>query len=225
MFLYRFYGVINSIVQKNLRILPRGNKKMLKKVLAVSAALVMGAFVFAQATADGGAKPAKAGSVNAVYDFEKDVPAGTKIGTDMMKYKKPTEVAPKARVKGAKFLLEEGEAKWKKESYNALFHNNKPDGSVEKILTNKQWQKAIYSIKIDDAATITLKVAGNGSKEEGRAVVIATKDADGNFQKVAAVDNLSQDVPPVTVTYANAPAGTYYVIGNGHRILGVTAKN
>ena len=97
---------------------------MLKKVLAISAALLIGGGLFAQTSADGGAKPAKAGSVNAVYDFSKGKPAGTKIGEDMFKYNKPTEVAPKAKVKGGKFILESGEAKWKTEKYTALYHNN-----------------------------------------------------------------------------------------------------
>lgn len=198
---------------------------MLKRVLAISAALVMGAFAFAQTSADGGAKAKAAGSVDAVYDFSASVPKGSKIGSDSFTYKKPTEVAPKAAVKGGKFLLEEGEAKWKKESYNALYHNNKGDGSIEKTLTDKRYQKAIYSIKIDDAATITVKVAGNGSKDEGRVAVLATKDAEGKFVKVVAVDNLSQDEDPVTLTYSNAPAGTYYLLGNGHRVIAVTAKN
>lgn len=198
---------------------------MLKRVLAISAALVMGAFAFAQTSADGGAKAKAAGSVNAVYDFSTGVPKGSKISSDPFTFKKPTEVAPKAAVKGGKFLLEEGEAKWKKESYNALYHGTKPDGSIEKTLTDKRYQRATYSMKIDDAATISVKVAGNGSKEEGRVVVLATKDAEGKYVKVLAVDNLSQDEAPVDITYSNAPAGTYYILGNGYRILSVSAKN
>ena len=195
---------------------------MLKKVLAVSAALVIGAFAFAQTTADGGAKPAKAGSVNAVYDFSKEIPKGSKIGTDMFKFNKPTEVAPKEKVKGGKFLLESGEAKWKKESYNALYHNNKGSANLENIAKTA---KAIYSITIDDAANIELTVAGNGSKEASRCVTLCTVNEDGSLNKILAIDNLSQEEAPVTLTYKNAPKGKYFIYGNGHRILGVSAKN
>ena len=195
---------------------------MLKKVLAISAALVMGAFAFAQTSADGGAKPAKAGSVNAVYDFSKEIPKGSKISTDMFQFNKPTEVAPKLKVTGGKFLLEKGEAKWKKESYNALYHNNKGSANLDNIAKTA---KAIYSITIDDAANIELTVAGNGSKEPSRCVTLCTVNEDGSLNKILAIDNLSQEEAPVTLTYNNAPKGKYFLYGNGHRILKVSAKN
>ncbi|MBR0033182.1 MAG: hypothetical protein IJP61_12985 [Treponema sp.] len=195
---------------------------MLKKVLAVSAALVIGAFAFAQTSADGGAKPAKAGSVKAVYDFSKGTPKGSKIGPDYFSYNKPAEVAPKEKVTGAKFLLEKGEAKWKQEKYNALYHNNKGSANLENI--NKT-AKAIYSITIDDAATIELTVAGNGSKEASRCVTLCTVNEDGTLNKILAIDNLSQEEDPVKLTYKNAPKGKYFLYGNGHRILGVSATN
>lgn len=195
---------------------------MLKKVLAISAALLIGGGLFAQTTADGGAKPAKAGSVKAVYDFSKEVPKGSKIGSDMFKYNKPTEVAPKEKVSGGKFILESGEAKWKKESYNALYHNNSPSTTLDNVAKKA---KAIYSITIDDAATIELTVAGNGSKEASRCVLFGTLNEDGSVNTVLSIDNLSQEADPVKLTYKNAPKGKYYIYGNGHRILGVSAKN
>ncbi|MBQ3670342.1 MAG: hypothetical protein II921_02550 [Treponema sp.] len=195
---------------------------MLKKVLAISAALLIGGGLFAQTSADGGAKPAKAGSVNAVYDFSKGKPAGTKIGEDMFKYNKPTEVAPKAKVKGGKFILESGEAKWKTEKYTALYHNNSGSTTFDNL---QKKPKAIYSLTIDDAADIELTVAGNGSKEPSRCVALCSLNEDGSLNYIVKIDNLSQDEDPVKLTYKNAPKGKYYIYGNGHRILGVSATN
>ena len=205
---------------------------MLKRILAVSAALLVGAFAFAATTADGGAKAASAGSVNATWGNWKSIPK-SKIGQDMFNFKKQVVITPNAGSKGAQFALESGEVKFKQESYVALYHNNKPEGSIEKTCSDKKWRKSEFSITIDDAATITLTVVGNGSKEQGRCVVLATKaegvDAKGKptdvYTPIVAIDNLSQDEAPKTITYSNAPKGTYYIIGNGHRIVAVEAKN
>ena len=197
---------------------------MLKKVLAISAALLVGGGVFAQTAADGGAKAAKAGSVNAVYDFSKGVPAGTKLSTDMFTYKKPTEVAPKEKVTGGKFLLENGEVKWKTEAYTALYHNNKDSSTLESIVSKPSSRKAEYSITIDDAADIEIVVAGNGSKSPSRCVALISVAEDGTATQLVGVDNLSSDAQ-VTLSYKNAPKGKYLLVGNGHRILKVSAKN
>lgn len=198
---------------------------MLKRVLAVAAALIVGTFAFAQTTADGGATPAAAGSVNASWGNWKSIPK-SKIGTDMFSYKKPVEIAANGTAKGAKFQLENGEVKFKTESYTALYHNNKDSSTIE-TLSNPKQRKAEYSITIDDAATITVTVAGNGSKAKSRCVVLAQ---DGATPEAAptiflSVDNLSQDEAPVTLTFKNAPKGTYKLWGNGHRIVAVEAKN
>lgn len=207
--------------------------KMLKRILAISAALLVGAsLAFAQTTADGGAKAASAGSVNASWGNWKSIPK-SKIGTDMFNFKKEVVITPNSGSKGGKFALEKGETKFKTESYTALYHNNKGEGSIEKTCTDARWRKAVYTITIDDAATITLTVAGNGSKEQGRCVVLGTRtegtDAKGKPEEIytplVAIDNLSQDEAPKTITYKNAPKGTYYIIGNGHRIVAVEAKN
>jgi len=199
---------------------------MLKKVLAISAALLIGGGLFAQTTADGGAKPAKSGSVKAVYDFSKEVPKGSKIGADYFKFNKPVEVAPKVKVSGAKLLLEKGEAKWKTEKYTALYHGTKSSSTLESLITKPGDRRAEYSITIDDAATIELVVAGNGSKGPERCVVLVTVGEDGAVtQKILGIDNLSQEEDPVTISYKNAPKGKYYLYGNGFRLLGVSAKN
>ncbi len=206
---------------------------MLKRILAISAALLVGAtLTFAQTTADGGAKAASAGSVNATWGHWKSIPT-SKIGTDMFNFKKKIVIAANSGSKGGEFALEKGEVKFKSEAYTALYHNNKGEGSIEKTCTDARWRKAVYTITIDDAATITLTVAGNGSKEQGRCVALATRtegtDAKGKpaeiYTPLVAIDNLSQDEAPKTITYKNAPKGTYYVIGNGHRIVAVEAKN
>lgn len=198
---------------------------MLRKALAVSVALLfVGGGVFAQTSADGGAKAAKAGSVNAVYDFSKGVPSGSKIGSDMSTYSKPTEVAPKADVKGGKLLLEKGETKWKTESYTALYHNNSDSATLANIVSEPKRRKAEYSITIDDAADIEVVVAGNGSKSAARCAALVSVGADGVAKFIVGADNLGDD-GQVTLTYKNAPKGKYLLVGNGHRILKVSATN
>ena len=196
---------------------------MLKRILAVSAALLIGAFAFAQTTADGGASPAKAGSVNASFGNWKSVPK-SKIGTDMFNYKKPVDIAANPGSKGAKFALESGEVKFKQESYVALYHNNKDSATID-TLKNPKVRKASYSITIDDAATITVTVAGNGSKAPSRCVALVNDADPENPVILASIDNLSQDEAPKTITFKNAPKGTYKIWGNGHRIVAVEAKN
>ncbi len=206
---------------------------MLKKILAISAALLVGAtLTFAQTTADGGAKAASAGSVKASWGNWKSIPK-SKIGTDMFNFKKEVVINANAGSKGGKFALEKGETKFKTEAYTALYHNSKGDGSIEKTCTDARWRKAVYTITIDDAATISVTVAGNGSKDPSRCAILATRtvgtDASGQpsetYTPLVSIDNLSQDESPKTITYKNAPKGTYYLIGNGHRIVAVEAKN
>ncbi len=196
---------------------------MLKKVLAISAALVMGAFAFAQTSADGGAKPAKAGSVNATWEWTK-IPK-SKIGTDEFNFKKQVKIAPVDGSTGAQFALEKGAVKFKKEAYVALYHGTKGSSTLESLITKPSDRKAEYSITIDDAATITLTLAGNGSKGPQRCAVLVKLAEDGTPTQILGIDNLSQDVDPVEVSYANAPAGTYYLYGNGFRIVKVQCKN
>ncbi|MBQ0051602.1 MAG: hypothetical protein KBT11_05995 [Treponema sp.] len=196
---------------------------MLKKLSLVLAALLVGTMAFAQATADGGAAPAAAGSVNATWEWAKA--PKSKIGGDYMFFKKQVVLEPVAGSKGAVFALENGEAKFKTEAYTAIYHNNK-DATRLETLVNPKMRKAEYSITIDDAATIVVTVAGNGSKSKSRCVAIGKSGATPEEDAIiVGIDELSQDEAPVTITYANAPAGTYKVWGNGHRIVKVEAKN
>lgn len=199
---------------------------MFKKLSLVLAALIVGSFAFAEKTADGGAKPAAAGSVSANWEW-KSIPK-SKIGTDAMTFKKQVVLAPVDGSKGAQFALERGEVKFKTEDYTALYHSTKPDGSAEKVATNKQYQKSEFSITIDDAATIKFTLAGNGTKGKTRAAILATRVLDDKgaavYTPIVDVENLGDDGFEELV-YANAPAGTYYLVGNGHRIVKVEAKN
>ena len=202
---------------------------MLKRVLAISAALIMGACaVFAQTTADGGAKPAVAGSVNASWGNWKSIPK-SKIGTDEFSFKKPVVIAANGTAKGANFQLEKGSVKFKTEAYTALYHGTKSSSTIDSLLTKPGDRKAEYSITIDDAANITFTLAGNGSAGKERCVVLVklVNNADGTQtpEKILGIDGLSQDVAPVQISYNNAPKGTYYLYGNGFRIVAVEAKN
>lgn len=198
---------------------------MFKKLSIVLAASILGgALAFADPlTADGGASAASAGSVNAEWKWE-SIPK-SKIGTDWMSFRKPVVLEPTlAGSKGAAFELTLGEAKFKKESYTALYHNCKDSASLSNILKTK---KAEYTITLDDAATLTLSVAGNGGKTPARLVVLVKEDpaiADP-VTPILFADNLSGDEDPVTITYSNAPAGRYKVYVNGSRIVSVSAKN
>lgn len=197
---------------------------MLKRLSFIAAALLAGALAFADPlTADGGATPKAAGSVNAEWKWDK-IPK-SKIGTDSMSFRKPVVLEPTlAGSKGAAFQLDNGEAKFKQESYVALYHNNKDSARAENIVKNK---KAQYSITIDDAATITLTVAGNGGKSPSRIVALVT-DATELKDPVTPIlfaDQLDGDEAPIEITYKNAPAGKYLILVNGSRIVGVSAKN
>ena len=190
---------------------------MLRKVGIAVAALLIGSMVFAQSNADKGAKAKKAGSVNATWEW-KGNPSG-KIGTSDTKFTpdKPYDIPAVKGSKGAKFTIVEGTAKFKTESYTALYHGTKDDVTYENIEKNK---KAEYAITIDDAATIELLVAGNGSAEPQRMVVVKSGD-----EQVLSIDNLDGDAAPVPIKLANAPAGKYRVLLNGARIVKVSAKN
>ena len=196
--------------------------KMLKRVIAISAALVMGALAFAQSVADGGAAPEKAGSVSATWEW-KSIPK-SKIGTDEFNFKKPIALDAVAGSKGAKFQLEKGSVKFKKESYTALYHGTKSSSTLDSLITKPGDRKAEYSITIDDAADITFTLAGNGSAGKERCAVLVKLGADGNPEKILGIDGLSQD-STAPITYKNAPKGTYYLYGNGFRIIKVEAKN
>lgn len=201
---------------------------MLKRVLAISAALVMGAFAFADTLADGGASPAAAGSVNATWGNWTSIPK-SKITTDEFTYKKPVVIDANAGSKGAAFQLEKGAVKFKTESYTALYHGTKSSSTVDSLLVKPGDRKAEYSITINDAADITFTLAGNGSAGKERCVVLVklvdAGDGTQKAEKIWGIDGLSQDVAPVPVTYKNAPKGTYYLYGNGFRIVAVEAKN
>lgn len=197
---------------------------MFKKLSLVAAALLAGALVFAEPlTADGGATPKNAGSVNAEWKWNK-IPK-SKIGTDSMSFRKPVVLEPTlAGSKGASFQLDNGEAKFKQEAYVALYHNNKDSARQESIVKNK---KAQYSITIDDAATITLTVAGNGGKSPSRIVALVADAAElkDPVTPILFADQLDGDEAPIEITYKNAPAGKYLILVNGSRIVGVSAKN
>lgn len=197
---------------------------MLKRLSIVAAALLAGALAFADPlTADGGASPSNAGSVNAEWKWNK-IPK-SKIGTDWMTFRKPVVFEPTIEgSKGASFQLDGGEAKFKQESYVAIYHNNKDSARLENIVKTR---KALYSITIDDAATITLNVAGNGSSAPSRLVCLvsdAPEFADP-LTPILFADNLDGDSAPVEISYKNAPAGTYKIFVNGARIVSVSVKN
>lgn len=188
---------------------------MLKRFGIAVAALLIGGMVFAQESADKGASPKAAGSVSATWEWS-SIPKG-KIGTDWTTFKNPYEI-PVASGSGAKFVLANGEAKFKTESgVTALYHNNKGSATIDTIEKNK---KCEYQITLDDAATIELSVTGNGSKEASRCVVVKSGE-----DVLLSVNNLSQDDPAKTLTLANAPAGTYRVLVNGSRIISVKTHN
>lgn len=197
---------------------------MLKRLSFIAAALLAGALAFADPlTADGGATPKNAGSVNAEWKWNK-IPK-SKIGTDSMSFRKPVVLEPTlAGSKGASFQLDNGEAKFKQESYVALYHNNKDAARLENLAKNK---KAQYSITIDDAATITLTVAGNGGKSPSRIVALVADAAElkDPVTPILFADQLDGDEAPIEITYKNAPAGKYLILVNGSRIVGVSAKN
>ncbi len=196
---------------------------MLKRVLAISAALLIGAFAFAQTSADGGASPAAAGSVNATWEWNK-IPK-SKIGTDYMKFKKPVVLQPVAGSKGAEFALATGEAKFKNEGYVALYHNGSDSARLENLIKKA---KAQYTVKIDDAANITLTIAGNGTKSPARIVCLVKDDVAEDATTLTPIlfaDNLSQDEAPFPITFSNAPKGSYRIYIIGARIVKVEAKN
>ena len=136
-----------------------------------------------------------------------------------MNFKKQVVLEPVAGSKGAQFALEKGECKFKTENgQTALYHNCADSARVENLAKKR---KAEYSVTINDAATITLTVQGNGGKSPARCVAIY--DAAGTL--LASVNNLSQDEAPTQISVTNAPKGTYTILGNGHRIIKVEASN
>ncbi len=192
---------------------------MLRRFGIALAALMIGGMVFAQETADLKASPANAGSVNSTYEW-KGKPKGCKIGEDMTYISKPTEIpAGIGSIKGTKFEIIKGEAKFKTENgITAIYHNNGSSANIENIEKKK---KAEYAFTIDDAATIEFGVTGNGGAEPSRCVVVKR----GEEEVLLAVDNLDQDNPVKTITLANAPAGTYRILVQGSRIVTIKAHN
>ncbi len=190
---------------------------MLRKVGIAVAALLIGSMVFAQSNADKGAKAKKPGSVNATWEWN-GYPGG-KIGESDTTFapSKAYEIPAVKGSKGATFKIVSGTVKFKTESYTALYHGNKDSATLENIEKTK---KAEYAIKIDDAATIELTIAGNGSASPSRIVVVKSGD-----QQLLSADNLDGDAAPVVIKLANAPAGEYRVLVNGSRIVKVSAKN
>ena len=190
---------------------------MLKRLGIAVAALLIGGMIFAQESADKGASPQAAGSVNATWEWKK-TPKG-KIGEDYTVISKPYDIAPVDGSKGAKFQLIKGETKFKTENgVTALYHNNKGSATIETIEKTK---KCEYAIVLDDAATIELGVTGNGGKSPSRCVVVKS----GEEEVLLSINNLDQDDPVKTITLANAPAGTYRVLVNGSRIVNVKVHN
>lgn len=199
---------------------------MFKKLSLICAAVLAGGLMFAEPlAADGGASPASAGSVNAEWKWDK-IPK-SKIGTDWMSFRKPVVLEAVAGSKGASFQLDNGEAKFKQEDYVALYHNNSDSCRLENL---KKKRKCEYLFKIDDAATITLSIAGNGGKSPSRLICLVKDDetiadAAAPVSPILFADNLSGDEAPFEITYSNAPAGTYRIYVNGSRIVKVSAKN
>jgi len=191
---------------------------MLKRFGIAVAALLIGGMVFAQESLDKGAVAKAPGSVDATYEW-KGRPKGCKIGEDMTIISKPYEIpCGIGSVKGAKFEIIKGEAKFKTENgITALYHNNGSSANIENI---EKKRKAEYAFTIDDAATIEFGVTGNGSAEPSRCVVVKSGE-----EVLLSIDNLDQDNPIKTLTLANAPAGTYRILVQGSRIVTIKAKN
>ena len=191
---------------------------MLKRLGLAVAALLIGGMVFAQESADLKATPANAGSVYATSSWN-GRQKGCKIGEDMTIISKPAEIpSGTGSVKGAKFEIIKGEAKFKTENgVTAIYHNNGSSANIENI---EKKRKAEYAFTIDDAATIEFGVTGNGGAEPSRCVVVKQGET-----QLLAVDNLDQDNPVKTITLQNAPAGTYRILVQGSRIVTIKAKN
>ncbi|MCR4821384.1 MAG: hypothetical protein K5873_00745 [Treponema sp.] len=191
---------------------------MLKKVGLAIAALMIGGLMFAQESVDMKASPKAAGSVDSTYTWN-GKPKGCKIGTDMTFISKPSEIpSGTGSVKGTKFEIIKGEAKFKTENgVTAIYHNNGSSANIENI---EKKRKAEYAFTIDDAATIEFGVTGNGGAEPSRCVVVKQGET-----QLLAVDNLDQDNPVKTITLQNAPAGTYRILVQGSRIVNIKAKN
>lgn len=191
---------------------------MLKRLGLAVAALLIGGMVFAQESVDLKASPKAAGSVDSTYQW-KGRPKGCKIGEDMTMVSKPSEIpAGVGSIKGTKFEIVKGEAKFKTENgITAIYHNNSSSANIENI---EKKRKAEYAFTIDDAATIEFGVTGNGGKEPSRCVVVKQGET-----QLLAIDNLDQDEPVKTITLQNAPAGTYRILVQGSRIVTIKAKN
>lgn len=191
---------------------------MIRKILAVVTFLILTTALYSQVFADGGAVPEKIGSVKASWGNWKEIPK-SKIGYDQQYFKKPVIIVPNEAT-GAVFQLENGEVKFKKEAYVALYHSNNESCRIE-TLSNPKRRKSEFSLKIDDAATFSITVAGNGTKASSRCVAVA----DSQQKIILSIDNLSYDGDPIRLIYKNAPKGVYKIWGNGHRILAVEASN
>lgn len=192
---------------------------MFKKVGMTIAALLIGGMIFAQESVDLKASPKAAGSVDATWSW-KGKPKGSKIGEDMTVITKPSEIpSGVGAVKGAKFEIIKGEAKFKTEDgITAIYHNNSSSANIENI---EKKRKAEYAFTLNDAATVEFGVTGNGGAEPSRCVVVKR----GEAEVLLSVDNLDQDNPVKTITLKNAPAGTYRILVQGSRIVNIKAKN
>ncbi|WP_407426109.1 hypothetical protein [Treponema sp.] len=191
---------------------------MLKRFGIAVAALLIGGLVFAQESADLKAAPKAAGSVDSTWEW-KGTPRKSPIGEDMTTVTKAKEIPTgTGSIKGAKFEIIKGEAKFKTENgITAIYHNNSSSANYENL---EKKRKAEYALTLDDAATVEFIVTGNGSAEASRMVVVKNGE-----ETLLAINNLDQDEPAKTITLANAPAGTYRILVQGSRIVGIKAKN
>ncbi|WP_407426111.1 hypothetical protein [Treponema sp.] len=191
----------------------------MKKIVLVAAALLSVSLCFAQKSVDLKGTVSKAGSVDSTWEW-KGTPKKSPIGEDATTVTKVKEIpAGIGSVKGAKFEIVKGEAKFKTEDgITAIYHNNKGSATIETIEKNK---KCEYAVTLEDTATIELTVTGNGFGEASRCVVVKR----GEEEVLLSIDHLNKENPDEVLTLANAPAGTYRVLVNGSRIVKVTAKN
>ncbi len=189
----------------------------MKKLLSIAAALLIGAFCFAETVADGGAAPAAAGSVSSIWEF-KGTPKKSKIGEDYFSFSKPVTIAAVEGSKGADFSLLSGETKWKTENgITALYHNNKSSATLE---TLAKTAKAKYTVTLEDAANLVITVCGNGGKEPSRCAALVNEAG----ETIVAENNLESG-KNVALTFNNAPKGVYTLLVNGSRIIKVEANN
>lgn len=116
---------------------------------------------------------------------------------------------------GASLTLSAGsETKYLSEPDTFLSFNNKDSVTLENIATTA---KASFTLKLDDAGTISVEISGNGDGDSSRIVAVA----DESGATLAAKGSLTK-TPHETLTIENAPAGTYTIYCNGSRLHKVT---